>query len=92
METKDHAGKTVRVGSRVRLLTLSDTLLDSLPDDARKEVLEMIGAEFEVEEVDQHGQAWVTKCWDRGNGEIDGHGIGLSSSEMLLIATTVAPK
>ena len=74
----------------MRVLTLSDAFLNSLPENECKEVREMIGAEFEVEEVDQHGQAWVTKLWDRGNGEIDGHGIGLSSSEMQLIAATVA--
>lgn len=83
-ETKDRNGRTVRLGSRVRIVHLSQEFLNSLPEDERPLVLEMLGNIFEVDEIDSHGSAWVTKCWDRRDGTYDAHGIGLSCSEMEL--------
>ena len=79
-ETTDHLGQIVRVGTRVKVLALADDFLLSLPDDELEKVREMIGGVFEVDEVDEWGQAWVTKLWDVGDGDIDGHGVGLSPS------------
>jgi len=45
----------------------------------------MVGNVFEVDEIDDQGLAWVTKWWDLGGGETDGHGIGLAASEMELV-------
>ena len=45
----------------------------------------MIGSVFEVEEIDEVGQAWVTMWWNSDDGEIDAHGIGLAPSEMELV-------
>jgi hypothetical protein len=45
----------------------------------------VIGEVFVVEEIDDVGEAWVTKWWSLGGGETDAHGIGLASSEMELI-------
>ena len=45
----------------------------------------MIGNVFEVEEIDEGGQAWVTMWWNSDDGEPDGHGIGLAPSEMELL-------
>ena len=84
-EAKDHLGRTVRVGDRVRILGLSHDFLNSLSVDELEEIRQMIGGVFEVEEVDQWGQAWVTKWWDAGDGDLDAHGIGLSSSEMEVV-------
>jgi len=83
-QTKDCTGRIVRVGSRVRIIGLSQEFLDSLPEDERPLVSEMLGNIFEVDEIDQFGSAWVTKWWHRGDGTHDAHGIGLSSSEMEL--------
>jgi hypothetical protein len=81
-ETTDHKGRAVRVGTRVRVLNLSSAFLDSLPATERRLVSEMVGATFEVDEIDETGQAWVTKFWNKGKGHIDGHGVGLAPSEM----------
>ena len=84
-QTKDHLGHIVLVGSRVKILALSDQFLSSLADDELAEVREMIGGVFEVDEIDEWGQAWVTKWWDAADGDLDAHGIGLSPSEMEVI-------
>jgi len=87
LEAKDCVGRSVRVGSRVRVVALSPEFMDSLPDDERPLVSEMIGQVFEVDEIDEFGRAWVTKMWDRGDGTFDGHGIALSPSETELVST-----
>lgn len=84
LETKDRFGRPVRIGNRVRVISLSQELLDSLPEDERPLVTQMINGIFEVDEIDQWGAAWVTKSWARGNEEYDAHGIGLAPSEMEL--------
>jgi len=89
-ETTDHLGQIVRVGTRVKVLALADDFLLSLPDDELEKVREMIGGVFEVDEVDKWGQAWVTKQWDVGDGDIDGHGVGLSPSEMEVVVGNYA--
>jgi hypothetical protein len=85
-ETRDHFGRVVRVGSRVRVLSLPEALFDSLDADESTPVREMIGAVFEVEEIDAHGQGWVTKWWNLDTPDPSGHGIGLSPSEMELVS------
>jgi hypothetical protein len=70
----------------VKILALSNDFLNSLSDDELAEVREMIGDVFEVDEIDEQGQAWVTKWWDVGNGDFDAHGIGLSPSEMQVVS------
>ena len=83
--TTDHLGRVVRVGSRVRVLAVSEDLLGALSDDERAHVREMIGAVFEVDEIDEYGQAWVTKWWKDGPRRSFSHGIGLSASEMEVV-------
>jgi hypothetical protein len=84
-ETRDHLGRAVRVGSRVRVLALPEILFESVDADELTQVREMIGALFEVEEIDAAGLAWVTKWWDLETSDPSGHGIGLSPSEMELV-------
>jgi len=84
-EAKDCAGRPIRVGSRVRVITLSDDFIASLPVDERAKVAEMIGGVFEVDEIDEAGRAWVTKTWDCGDGTYDAHGVALSPSETELV-------
>ena len=45
----------------------------------------MIGKVFEVEEIDEVDQAWVTMWWNSDGEEIEGHGIGLAPSQMELV-------
>lgn len=89
-EAKDCAGRSVRVGSRVRVLSLSAEFISSLPIDERALVSEMIGDVFEVDEIDNFGRAWVTKMWDRGDGNFDGHGVALDPSETELVSRDAA--
>ncbi len=89
-EVRDHLGQRVCVGSTVRVLSLSDKFLSTLPDDERAQVTEMIGRVFAVDDIDKFGAAWVTKWWGVADGEYDAHGIALASSEMELVDGRVA--
>lgn len=83
---QDKAGNIVRVGARVRLLSLSGEWLDGLPADERQDVHSMIGGIFEVKEIDEYGRPWIEKWWpgDR-SGTCRGHSVALDSSEMELV-------
>ena len=83
--TKDRVGRTVCVGSRIRIVYLSVEFLDLLPDDEKPLVAGMVGEIFEVDEIDKFGAAWVTKLWQNDDGTHDAHGIGLSTLEMELV-------
>ena len=83
---KDRDGRIVRVGSRVRIVSLSQSFLDSLPDDEKDDVKSMIGEVFEVYEIDEYGSAWVGKGWSLEGGEAyKGHHVALEPAEMELV-------
>ena len=83
---KDHLGRLVNVGDRVRLLSLSGNWLEDLPADEKADVLLMIGEIFEVESIDEYGCPWVRKSWvDNEDGTCRGHSIALDSKEMELV-------
>ena len=71
---KDRNGKPVTVGARVRLVTLSGTWVENLPQEERTDVTSMIGAVFTVE-IDEDGDVWVERRWDDGSGVSHGHSI-----------------
>jgi hypothetical protein len=79
---KDRNGRNVTVGSRVRVVSLSQSFLDSLPENERVDVESMIGEVFEVHEIDTYGSPWVGKGWNSGEGEYKGHSVALDSEEM----------
>ena len=82
----DKFGRPVSVGSRVRLLQLSQQFLQSLPPDEFEEVNSMIGEVFVVYEIDPYGCAWVEKGWNYPEeGKFMGHSLGLDSHEMELV-------
>jgi hypothetical protein len=85
LEAKDCFGRIVHVGDRIRIIGFSKEFMDTLLPADHDTICKMIGGVFEVEEIDDGGQAWVTLWWDSEDGEIDGHGIGLASSEMELL-------
>ena len=85
LEAKDCFCRIVRVGDRIRIIGFSKKFMDSLLPEDLDAITKMIGGVFEVEDIDNGGQAWVTLWWDSDDGEIDGHGIGLASSEMELL-------
>lgn len=83
---KDRAGREVTVGSRVRVISLSQSFLDSLPEDEKDDVRSMIGGVFEVYEIDEYGSPWVGKGWSSEDGETyRGHHVALDSTEMEVV-------
>ena len=83
---KDRNGRSVAVGARVRIIALSQSFLDSLPDDEKDDVKSMIGDVFEVYEIDEYGSPWVGKGWNSEDGEsYKGHHVALESSEMEVV-------
>ena len=74
------------VGARVRVVSLSESFLKSLPDDERDDVMSMIGEVFEVYEIDEYGSPWVGKGWNSQNGEnYRGHHLALEPAEMEVV-------
>ena len=83
---KDKNGREVRVGSRVRLLELSGSWFDELPQDEIDDVRSMINGIFQVEEIDEHGVPWIRRSWlYEEEGKCHSHSIGVASHEMELI-------
>jgi len=66
-KTTDIDGREIVEGDTVRVLTIDPDIIGKLNDEEREDVESMLGETFEVEEIDKHGCAWVTKWWDRGN-------------------------
>ena len=84
LETKDCFGRKVRQGDRVKVLGFSEAFMKSLLPEEHAHISQMIGEVFAVEEIDDGGQAWVTKWWNPDGRDTDAHGIGLAPSEMEL--------
>ena len=87
MESIDRDGRTVQVGSKIRILGFAQAFMESLLPDDRLYIAEMIGAVFEVNEIDEAGFVWVNQQWKVGDGEIESHEIGLAPSEMELVSS-----
>jgi hypothetical protein len=82
----DKHGRVVRVGARVRLLLVSETLLRDLPKDEVADLRSMVGEIFEVVEIDEYGKPWIGKGWSSSEGgQYRGHSIALDSDEMELV-------
>ena len=82
----DRNGRIVKVGTRVRILQLSQSLMRSLPDNEVDDVRSMIGQVFEVTEIDKYGHPWVGKGWHSADGEhYRGHSIALDAAEMEVV-------
>ena len=82
----DRNGRVVKVGSRVRIVQLSESMIKSLPENEIEDVRSMIGEVFEVTEIDEHGHPWVGKGWMSNSGEeYRGHSIALEPTEMEVV-------
>ena len=83
---KDRNGNTVRVGARIRLLSLSGQWFEELPPDEKSDVQSMIGEVFEIEEIDEYGHPWIRKSWpNEKEGTCRSHSVALEAQEMELV-------
>jgi len=86
-ETRDSLRRVVHVGDRVRIIAIAESVLNSLLPDEHQRVSTMLGSEFEVEEIDEHGEAWVTKWWNLNAGEARSQCLGLAPADMEVVLT-----
>lgn len=80
--TTDKNGNVVQVGTKVKVLEISQSLLSKLDNNERLDVMSMKDQIFTVYEIDEHGQAWVEKWWRENEKESFSHSLGLSPTEM----------
>jgi len=66
------------------VLAIGPDVISRLAEEEKEDVLSMIGEEFEIDEIDEFGGAWISKSWDRGNDRIESHSLALTSEEMEL--------
>jgi hypothetical protein len=85
-ETQDVHGETVRVGTRVRVLKISDSVLSQLPESEAECARSMEGEVFEVNEIDEWGGAWVEKLWRTEDGTSSSHSLGLGPNQMEVVS------
>lgn len=81
-ETQDINGTPVRVGTRVRVLKISDLVLSQLSESEAETTRSMEGDVLEVYEIDEWGAAWVEKSWRAGDGTSVSHSLGLGPEQM----------
>lgn len=83
--TYDKNGKQVKVGTKIKLLRISESLLSKLPDDEVIEIKSMIGGIFEIHEIDESGGAWIEASFDHGKELISSHSLNLNSDEIEVV-------
>ena len=76
----DRHGRAVRVGTRVRVLSVPASLMNALPP--QEQVASMIGEVFEVYEIEAQA-AWVEKVLRTSDGE-ESHALALATDEIEL--------
>lgn len=81
-ETQDINGTPVRVGTRVRVLRISDEVLSQLPESEAEAARAMEGEVLEVYEIDEWGGAWVEQSWQESDGSPVSHALGLGPEQM----------
>jgi hypothetical protein len=84
-EAKDINGTVVRVGTRVRVLKISPSVLAQLPESEAECARSMEGEVFEVYEIDEWGGAWVEKLWRTDDGTSSSHSLGLGPGQMEVV-------
>lgn len=81
-EIQDVNGAAVRVGTRVRVLKISDSVLSHLSESEAEATRSMEGEVLEVYEIDEWGAAWVEKTWRAADGTSVSHSLGLGPEQM----------
>ena len=84
-EARDVNGAVVRVGTRVKVLEISASVLSQLPQSEADCARSMQGEIFEVYEIDEWGGAWVEKWWKDTDGTSASHSLGLGPTQMEVV-------
>lgn len=84
-EAKDIHGVPVGVGTRVRVLPISDAVLSQLPESEAEAARAMEGEVLEVYEIDEWGGAWVEQSWREADGTQVSHALGLGPEQMEVV-------
>ena len=85
-EVRDINGTAVHVGTRVRVLKISESVLSQLSESEADAARQMEGEVLEVYEIDEWGGAWVEKSWREGDGTPVSHALGLGPEQMEVVA------
>ena len=78
----DRLGKSVVVGTRVRVLKIASFLKDTLPPEEWDELKTMVGEVFPVCEVDEYGSPWVEKWFKSEEEGSYCHSLALAPDEL----------
>ncbi|MGA0025822.1 MAG: hypothetical protein ACO3F9_14445 [Burkholderiales bacterium] len=81
-EAEDINGTPVYVGSRVRVLRISESVLSQLSEADAEATRAMFGSVLEVNEIDEFGGAWVEDTWQAADGTMVTHSLGLGPQQM----------
>ncbi len=84
-EAEDINGTPVFVGSRVRVLPISESVLSQLSETDAQAARAMEGSVLEVNEIDEFGGAWVEDSWQAADGTVVSHSLGLGPNQMEVI-------
>jgi len=84
-EARDINGAAVRVGTRVRVLKISDSVLSQLPESEAQAARLMEGEVLEVYEIDEWGGAWVERTWRGDDGTPVSYSLGLGPEQMEVV-------
>jgi hypothetical protein len=82
---KDRHGNLVELGDIVRVLEISQDLLDILPDDEKPHILGMLNNEFEIDEFPEDEKASVSIWWEIEEGLTGYGGLYMLSHEFELV-------
>lgn len=85
MSPVDRSGRSVTVGTRVRVLAITPSLRTSLPEGEWDELQTMVGEVFAVCEVDEYGWAWVEKWFESEGDGRSCHSLALAPDEMEVV-------
>lgn len=79
----DINGCQIELGTRARILSLSDQWLNDLPVEEKNAVMSMVSEIFEFEEIDQYSNPWVRRYWPyEAEGKCHSHLVALEQHEM----------
>jgi hypothetical protein len=81
----DRLGKSIAVGTRVRVLKITPFLKDSVPPEEWDDLQTMVGEVFPVCEVDEYGWPWVEKWFESKEEGSYCHSLALAPDEMEVV-------